>query len=175
MKNLNKKISLIGGLMIFAILFSAVSVQAQQRQNFKKMRMEKNVERRVGQGQQYGFICDNLNLSDTQKEAIEKLRMNNQKISLQHRNLVNEKRARLQTLKSADNFDQKAINKVIDEMTEMKAEHMKESIAHQREVRNLLTEEQQLIFDVQKQNGMNKQRANRGQRMGQKRMHRSRF
>lgn len=164
MKNLNKKISLIGGLMIFAIIFSAVSVQAQQRQNMKKAHMEKNVERRVGYGQHNGFTCDNLDLSDTQKEEIGKLRMKNQKNSLQHRNAVNEKRAKLQTLKSADNFDQKAINNVIDDMTEMKAEHMKESIAHQREVRALLTEEQQMIFDLQKQKGKNK----KGARMAKK-------
>lgn len=175
MKNLNKKISLIGGLMIFAIIFSAVSVQAQQRQNMKKVRMEKNVERRVGHGQQNGFTCDNLDLSDTQKEEIGKLRMKNQKNSLQHRNAVNEKRAKLQTLKSADNFDQKAINNLIDDMTEMKAEHMKESIAHQREVRALLTEEQQMIFDLQKQKGKHKKGARHGQKMGQKRMKRSRI
>jgi len=167
MKNTNRSKRIIGGLMVAAILFMGVEMQAQQQRAVKKMRFENRTER-IGVQRGIAF-CENLNLTEAQQAKITDLRLKHQKKKLQIRNLIDEKRARLQTLRLADNFDQKAINKIIDDMTKLKAKNMKQGIAHQQEVRTLLTEEQRMIFDLQKQNRRHNKGIHRGQRMGHKR------
>ena len=92
--------------------------------------------------------CMNLpNLTDEQKEKMQQLRTENMKIMLEKRNLVHEKMAKLQTLQTADKADMKAINALIDEIAVVKADMAKQHAAHRQQIRNLLTDEQRVIFD----------------------------
>ena len=77
---------------------------------------------------------------------------------------MQEKRAKLQTLRTAKNVDMKAINNLIDEKAMLKADQMKARAAHHQEIRSLLTDEQRIIFDSFK--GMRKG-AGRNGGMGQ--------
>jgi Spy/CpxP family protein refolding chaperone len=61
---------------------------------------------------------------------------------------MQEKSARLNTLKSADKQDLTAINKVIDEITAIKANLMKKQAAHHADVSKLLTDEQRVHFNA---------------------------
>jgi Spy/CpxP family protein refolding chaperone len=98
--------------------------------------------------------CMNLpNLTDEQKEKISDLRTKNMKVMLEKRNIFNEKRAKLQTLQTADKADMGAINALIDEIAEVKADMAKQRAAHRQAIRSLLTDEQKVIFDSRPHRG----------------------
>ena len=63
-------------------------------------------------------------------------------------NLLKEKRAKLESLQTADKPDLKEINKVIDEITALQAQKMKSQAASRQKIRSLLTEEQRALFDA---------------------------
>jgi len=93
------------------------------------------------------------NLTDEQKEKISDLRTENMKVMLQKRNQVHEKMAKLRTLETAEKADMKAINGLIDEISEIKADMAKQQAAHRQQVRKLLTDEQRVIFDSRPHRG----------------------
>jgi len=89
-----------------------------------------------------------LNLTDDQKQKIEKLQFDHQKKVLGLKNQLGEKRAKLRTLTTADTPDTKAINALVDEMGALKTQLMKERVNMQLSIRALLTDEQKLKFDM---------------------------
>ena len=88
-----------------------------------------------------------LNLTDAQKEQIEKLRTEHMKNVLPLRNELGELRAELRTLSTVDKVNMTDINKKIDEMGKVQTELMKERAAHRQQIRSLLTDEQRVKFD----------------------------
>jgi Spy/CpxP family protein refolding chaperone len=98
-------------------------------------------------------------LSDEQKSKIEVLRTQQVASSTQHRAQMDELRARKRTLSIAENPDMNAINRVIDQMARLHADHMKSNEAHRQQIRSLLTSEQKALFDSRQPN----QRQGRGQ------------
>ncbi|NNF20899.1 MAG: periplasmic heavy metal sensor [Saprospiraceae bacterium] len=86
-------------------------------------------------------------LTGEQQENIKDLHLNMMKESLQIRNQLGENRAKMKTLRTADNPDMNAINKLIDESSVLQADLKKKMAANHQEVRKLLTEEQRVIFD----------------------------
>ncbi len=104
---------------------------------------------RYGEGHQgYGQGPLNLpGLTDDQKEQIETLRAENLKTMLPLRNTLQEKKARLMTLQSAEKADMKAINGLIDEISAIKTQMAKQRAAHHQQVRSVLTDEQRVVFD----------------------------
>ncbi len=88
-----------------------------------------------------------LNLTDEQEAAMKDLRLKHMNESLPIRNKLQELRAKLQTLRTADKVDMKAINNTIDEMAELRAKQAKLRETHHQDIRNLLTDEQRIIFD----------------------------
>ena len=96
----------------------------------------------------YGYGCNMLDLSDEQEKKIDDLRTAHMKDMLPLRNELNEKRARLQTLRSADKYDASETEKTLEEMSAIKLKMAKSREAHKQEVRSLLTEEQRLKFDM---------------------------
>jgi Spy/CpxP family protein refolding chaperone len=88
-----------------------------------------------------------LELTDAQKEQIEKLRTEHEKKVLPLRNEVGELRAELRTLSTVDKVNMSDINKKIDEIGKVQTELMKERAAHRQQIRSLLTDEQRVKFD----------------------------
>ena len=88
-----------------------------------------------------------LELTDAQKEQIEKLRTQHMKNVLPLRNELGELRAELRTLSTVDKVNMTDINKKIDEMGKVQTELMKERAAHRQQIRSLLTDEQRVKFD----------------------------
>jgi Spy/CpxP family protein refolding chaperone len=103
------------------------------------------------------------NLSPEQQTQIQELRTKHLKEVTPLRNELNEKRARLQTLQSAEKPDMNAINKTIDEMAQIKANIMKKGSAHRTEISTILTEDQRVVF--------NANRAGRSKKMGHRGTH----
>jgi len=98
--------------------------------------------------QKQGF-CRNLpGITQEQLDKIDALHVEKLKENQQLRNQLNEKRARLRTLSTADQPDSKAIDVTIDEMAALRAAIQKNNMAKTQEIRKLLTDEQRVIFDA---------------------------
>ena len=105
------------------------------------------------------------NLDDKQREELKKMRADQLKERTQMRNQLREKRAKLETLQTADKPDMKEINKVIDEIATLQSQEMKTQAANRQKIRSLLTDEQRVHFDARGANRGN-MRAGKGIRPG---------
>jgi Spy/CpxP family protein refolding chaperone len=115
-------------------------------------------------------LAKRLNLTDAQKEQIGKLRTEFQKQQIAQRSKLQLSRIELHELMRADNPDKSAIEKKIQESSQMQAQQRIARMNHLLAVRNLLTPEQQKIAregirerfrDGFRQNGFH-MRGNRG-------------
>ncbi len=95
-----------------------------------------------------GVTCPLPGLTEAQTESMRTLRLKTIKDTQPLRNQLEEKRARLRTLSTADNPDAKAINKTIDDMAALRADIQKIRAARLQEFRKLLTDEQRILFDA---------------------------
>ena len=95
-----------------------------------------------------GFSMPMGTLDEKQREEISKIRTEQMKERVQTRNLLKEKRAKLELLQTADKPDLKEINKVIDEISVVQAQEMKVQAASRQKIRSLLTEEQRIRYDA---------------------------
>ncbi len=111
-----------------------------------------------GRGQGYGNGCgqqyrcrqamkERLNLTSEQEASIKDSRVAHLQEMRAYKNQLMEKRARLQTLQSADNPDMNAINTEIDAVGNTWTAMQKTRAAHLQEVRKILNKEQRVIFD----------------------------
>ncbi len=115
----------------------------EKRRNRRHQMMEKRQGNRKMQRAHPGIP----DLTETQKTAIKKIRLEAKKTSLPLKNELNEKQARLRTLSTAETVNMRDINKVADEIGKIKNSLMKQHLATHQKVRNLLTEEQRIHFD----------------------------
>lgn len=94
--------------------------------------------------------CDYYNLpdlTDEQKQNIEDLKIELMKENMPLKNELMEKKARLRTLSTVENVDMKEVNNVIDDITGLLASMMKNGAEKMQNIRELLNEDQRLIFD----------------------------
>lgn len=145
--------------LLFALAFSSGNLFAQRGMGMGQGRPDGP----ESPGFKQGTECRIPDLTPEQETKIKELRTKHLKDVTPLRNEMQEKRARLNTLKSSDKQDLAAINKVIDEITALKANLMKKQAAHQAEVSALLTDEQRVHFNA-------RQDAHRGERGQGKRM-----
>ena len=94
---------------------------------------------------------EHLKLTDEQKAKLKDLKIAHQKETLKLRNKMGELHAHLRTLSTAEVADMKAINATIDEITQTQNQMMKSREGFKQQIRAMLTEEQRLQFDMQKQ------------------------
>ena len=139
-KIISRHIIILGAvlLMLTSSAFAQPGRMTQpdmQEQRIQNMEHEKNMP----------MISD---LTDMQREQIDKLRTEHLKVMLPLKNQVTEKEAKLQTLSTAENIDMKAINKLIEEIGQVKIKMMKEQAVQHQKIRKLLTESQRLVFDT---------------------------
>jgi Spy/CpxP family protein refolding chaperone len=142
-----------------ALIISSGSVHAQRGMGQRMQAPEDNPRMEMGMRDQ--FIPD---LTPEQDAKIKELRIKHLKEITPLRNEMNEKKARLQTLRSVDKPDMNAINKTIDEIALIKANLMKKREAHRVEISSLLTDEQRVI--------LNSREGRHGKRMGNNRENR---
>jgi len=86
-------------------------------------------------------------ITDEQKEQIKDLKTDHMKEVLPLRNQIDEKQARMKTLSTAEKVDMAKINKTIEEIGELKITIAKKRAVHRQEIRNILTEDQRVVFD----------------------------
>ena len=138
-------------LMAIAIAAATTLAVTAQPQNVRPYSGQNPMEvRRVIRPE--GLVSPERNLDDKQREEISKIRTEQIKERTQTRNLLNEKRAKLETLQTVEKPDMKEINKVIDEIAALQAQQMKAQAAGRQKVRSLLTDEQRTYYDAQASN-----------------------
>lgn len=129
----------------------ASSLQAQQ---FKRG------ERPQGQQEQRGPQAREMNkkgprgphipnLTEEQKEQMKAFKIEFEKAALPLRSQIGEKEARLHTLVTAESYDERATNKVIEEIGDLKTDLMKLEIGQKQKVKSILTDEQVLALNHQ--------------------------
>ncbi|GAB5522728.1 MAG: hypothetical protein Roseis2KO_06000 [Roseivirga sp.] len=85
-------------------------------------------------------------MTEEQKEQMKAIHIEIEKSALPIKNQVGEKEARLRTLVTAANYDERAVNKVLDEMGELTADLRKIEIAGLQKAKEVLTDEQMLFL-----------------------------
>jgi Spy/CpxP family protein refolding chaperone len=87
-------------------------------------------------------------LTEDQKDQIKTLRIELMEHMIQLKNKLQEKAARLRTLQTAAKANMSDINKMIEEIGDLRTEMMKLKAACHQEIRSLLTDEQRVFFDA---------------------------
>ncbi len=92
--------------------------------------------------------CLNIeSLTTEQKDALKKMHVARMDKSVQHRSQMELLQARQRNAMIQKEPDMKEVNKIIDEMGALRTSWMKEAVAHRLAIRNMLTEEQRVMFD----------------------------
>ena len=142
MKSNAFKSRVIGSLIVLMIL--SVSVQAQDRKGPHPPRHEQMEKGERGPGKaEHPPIPD---MTEEQQEQMKAIRLEVEKAALPLHNQIGEKEARLKTLVSAADYDERAVNKVLDEIGTLKTSVRKLEVASLQKVKEVLTEDQLLIF-----------------------------
>ncbi len=113
-----------------------------------------------------GMQCrqgDDLKLSEEQKEQMKSLRLEFMKEMTPLKNELEVKRATLKSVSVGDNVDMKKANNLIEEIGDLKTEMAKKQFAQKQKIRNILNDEQKILFDAR---GGNKGFEGRGGQKG---------
>lgn len=144
MKNNTLKSRVIGSLLVLMIF--TVSAQAQdrkgphpQRQGHEQMEKGERGDKKPG----HPPIPD---MTEEQQEQMKAIHVEMEKSALPIRNQIGEKEARLRTLVTAASYDERAVNKVLDEIGELKTDVKKLEVAGLQKAKEVLTEEQMLFL-----------------------------
>lgn len=150
------------GLIIVAILFTSASFAQAQRFEQGERPERPRQEMKQGQKPQGGMEERGPkgpqipNLTEEQKEQLQSFRLEMDKNALPLKNQVAEKEARLNTLTTASSYDAKAVNKVIEDIGDLKTDLMKLQVGQAEKVKSILTEEQLVAYNKQLAKGPKK-------------------
>jgi len=87
-------------------------------------------------------------LTDVQQEKMKKLHTSLAKEMLPLKNQLGEKEARMKTVSTGDNVKMNEVYAVIDEISAIKTNMAKKKAAHRQEIREILTDDQKVWFDM---------------------------
>ena len=113
-----------------------------------------------GNGKGNGHMADGSgienripDLTEKQKADIKKIQLDGKKEMLPITNALGEKRAELQTLRTAEKPDQKAIDAKVKEIGDLRTQMMTLREKRVQSIRSILTDDQKIIFDSHKGKG----------------------
>lgn len=141
-----KRSILMTTLLLFFILSGNINIQAQDRTGNNR-NMAGQIENNDNSNQDPGMYCKIPGLTDSQRETINKMRLEHQKTVKQMHAAIGEKRAHLNTLRLADKYNKSEVNATIDDIASLRADLMKANEAHRQSVRAELNDEQKAWFD----------------------------
>ena len=96
----------------------------------------------------YQASCWTETLTEEQKAKRARMRLELKKVKYLIKAQIKVKKVELATLVTQDNPDQSAMEKKIDEILELKREKMRKKYAYKVALRNILTPEQRILFDM---------------------------
>jgi len=145
------------GVILLATMMTMVVDAQYNRQGGKGMRS-------VDEEGNFG----RLDLTEVQKEELSALRTEQYKSMKPLRAKMNEIRARERTLLAEETVDLKALDKVIDQQTELMNKIRKEQVRHRLAMKDVLTEEQLMQLEQRRRHAgqMDQGRKGRGDRSG---------
>jgi Spy/CpxP family protein refolding chaperone len=141
---MKKSVIKTSGILLLSILFVS-GINAQQYRHGQG-----SYGPGTNQGKQRLSFADRLDLTEEQQETLKALQQEQYKNMQPLRNKMNELRARERTLLSGEKIDKDAVGKVIDEQTELTNQMRKLQLDHRLAVREILTEEQLLQMEMQR-------------------------
>ena len=97
--------------------------------------------------------CRIPDLTEKQYSEIHHLRTDHLRDMTDFRNELREKDARLRTLSASDKADMKEVNRLIEDIGDLKTKIRKAGFRHRQAVRSLLTKDQKVYFDTQGRRG----------------------
>ncbi len=133
-----KKIFLISVGVLFLLVCNIFAQTSSKKEDKQKEKICCNSK----------MWSDIPDLTNDQIKKIEDLQIAHLKEVNQTKALIQEKRAHLKTLQTADKPDNNEINKTIDEITSLQNEMMKKHEAHRQAIRNILNDKQRAIYDA---------------------------
>lgn len=146
------KMKWLGTLAIAVLLVSSLNVNAQGFRGIQKPPSGHPMEMNKGQKpERRGPEIPNL--TDTQKNQLKEFHLQEMEKAQPIENIVVEKETRLNTLITAEDYDEKAINKVIEEIGDLKTDLAKLKVANQQKIKSILTEEQLIFFNKHQPKG----------------------
>lgn len=132
-------------IMVLIIMLISTSVFSQERRDRREREKCFDRERTIDRETERGpFIPD---LTDEQKEKIKEIKVAEMKNIQPLENKIGEKEARLKTLISEETSNFKEIDQTVDAIFDLKAEIRKEQLRSRSNIRELLTDEQLIVFD----------------------------
>ncbi len=136
-------------LMLGLLVFLTSSTGYVKKQNNFAGKRSAQFHRGMHKGMQRGMDFRMFSaLTQEQRDQIEKIRTEQMKKALPLRNQIAEKKAKLRTPTTGDNIDQKAADKVLADIEGLKLEPAKQMVRTRLDIRNVLTDEQKIIFDA---------------------------
>ncbi len=94
------------------------------------------------------FEHNALNLTESQKEQVKSFKLEFIKYNTPLKNSLQIKEAELHAKSVGDNVDIKSVNKLIEEIGDIKTQLEKNKFAQKQKIRNILNDEQKVIFDA---------------------------
>lgn len=134
--------------LLIGLILGVASVSFSQ-QPLPGARTKKMMEHRAGIAGWPHFIPD---LTDQQKEQIRKIRLEGLKELLPLKNQLKEKQAQLRTLTTGQ-ADMPSAYEVAEEIGMIQTDLLKKRLDIRQQIRELLTEDQRVIFDVRPRSG----------------------
>ncbi len=141
MKSNTLKSRVIGSLLMLMII--GVSVQAQDRRGPQP---DRQGHERMEKGEKKPEGPRIPGLTKEQGEQMKAIRLEVEKAALPIRNQIGEKEARLKTLVTAEQYDARSVNRVLDEIGDLKTEVRKLEVASLQKAKEVLTDEQMLFL-----------------------------
>lgn len=136
----------LGAILLTAVLATSVNTaSAQKYMNSKECTMRNN-----------NAMCKKLNLTAEQEASFKKINLQCSKNVLPLKNKLNELKAKQRTLMTVDNVNRTAVINVVQEICSNMKEIYIIRTNRTIDLRNLLTDEQKMIFDNRKEKGNHK-------------------
>ncbi len=139
----------LAGLLLIVTGMQTIQAQPSHNRNHDKHEMR-------GQQRHQHPMSGIPDLTEEQKDKIKSLHVDHMKSILPLENQLDEKKARLKSLTTAENVNLEKVDEVIDEITSIDNKIMKSRVRHGQDIRNILTEEQRIIFNSKHHKGINR-------------------
>lgn len=147
------KTTVICKILPLTVLFIGMVQSASGQQPGDRKMKKERIERMHSHWWQAAQFVQIPNLTDEQKEQIKNILLAGRQQMLPLRNEMGEKVARLRTLRTTDPVDMDAVDAIVEELGDVRVEMMKQRLASEQKIRELLTDEQRLFFDSRKVHG----------------------
>lgn len=133
-------------MVMLVMIIGVASVQAQGRRGQQPAPGQEQMHQRGQRGLERKGPPKIPGLTEEQQEQMKAIHLEMEKAALPVRNQIGEKEARLKTLITAESYDEKAVNKTIDEIGALRVQVEKLRVATLQKAKQVLNEDQLLFL-----------------------------